>query len=69
MPRQSQIVIPLRPHHITQQRNRRMDIFDESKNYRKDCELINEYEYADAYSGEIIAYYLLSVALNCSKPS
>ena len=58
MPRQSRIVIPQMPHHVTQRGNYRMDVFDESKNYRKYCELINEY--TDDHGCEIVAYCLMT---------
>ena len=58
MPRQSRIVIPDMPHHVTQRGNYRQDIFESDSDYEKYSLWFNEY--AAKYKLGVLAYCLMS---------
>jgi len=57
MPRQSRIVIPELPHHITQRGNYRQTVFDNKGDYKQYSEWMSEY--AEEYELDILAYCLM----------
>jgi putative transposase len=57
MPRQSRIVLPDIPHHITQRGNYRQPVFEEAADYRRYCSWVKEY--AEKYDLTILAFCLM----------
>jgi putative transposase len=58
MPRQSRIVIPKIPHHITQRGNYRQNVFECDEDFSLYCSWINQY--SQKYGLDILAYCLMS---------
>ena len=57
MPRQSRIVLPNIPHHVTQRGNYRQKVFDKQSNLMQYCEWMKEY--SAEYQLDILAYCLM----------
>ena len=57
MPRQSRIVLPDIPHHITQRGNYRQTVFEEAADYKQYCSWVKEY--AEKYDLTILAFCLM----------
>jgi REP element-mobilizing transposase RayT len=58
MPRQRRVVLPGRPHHITQRGNNRRDVFFEDKDHELYLSLLSEY--TAKYQVEILGYCLMT---------
>ena len=58
MPRQRRVVLPGRPHHITQRGNNRRDVFFEDSDHELYLSLLREY--AAKYQVEILGYCLMT---------
>ena len=58
MPRQSRIIIPDIPHHITQRGNYPQDVFEGEEDYALYCRWMNQY--AEKYRLDVLAYCLMS---------
>ncbi len=58
MPRQSRIVLPKIPHHITQRGNYRQNVFEYEDDYGQYCLWMNQY--SKKYGLDILAYCLMS---------
>ena len=58
MPRQSRIVIPKIPHHISQRGNYRQNVFEHDDDYVQYCVWMNQY--SQKYGLDILAYCLMS---------
>jgi putative transposase len=72
MPRQSRIVIPNVPHHITQRGNYRQNVFEEDSDYEQYCSWLKEY--TEEYDLDILAYCLMSnhvhfIVVPCNEDS
>jgi putative transposase len=57
MPRQSRVVIPQIPHHITQRGNYQLPVFEKADDYKRYCNWYNEY--AARYAVKTYAYCLM----------
>jgi putative transposase len=64
MPRQRRVVLPGRPHHITQRGNNRRDVFFEDKDHELYLSLLSEY--TAKYQMEILGYCLMYSVLIAS---
>ena len=58
MPRQSRIVLPEIPHHVTQRGNYRQNIFEKHTDYERYCSWVQEY--SEKYGLTILAFCLMS---------
>ncbi|MBL7170759.1 MAG: transposase [Candidatus Omnitrophica bacterium] len=58
MPRQSRIVIPDIPHHVTQRGNYKQTVFGQSCDFKKYISWLNEY--SKKYNIDVLAYCLMS---------